>query len=200
LETAGGLFQQAETLLQKTEQTPHYWHGMDGLRYSIHLRRLGNETYSRQIAEATLEICKRNEWPDVLSYCHLVLGDLDTDISQFNNARQHHDDALKIARSNSRRRDVLIEALLTRGRWAAKQGQVRPAFNNLDEALGYTVDGGYRIYETDIRNALAWAHLAAGQPDSARAEATRARRMSEEMGYYWGQADADEVLGAIGEA
>jgi hypothetical protein len=60
------------------------------------------------------------------------------------------------------------------------------------------VDGGYRIYEADIRVALAWAHLAAGDPAAARPEAERAQRMSADMGYHWGQVDAAEVLAAGG--
>ena len=59
------------------------------------------------------------------------------------------------------------------------------------------MDGGYRIYETDIRVALAWAHLAAGNPAAARAEAERAQHMSTDMGYHWGQMDAAEVLAAL---
>jgi len=52
---------------------------------------------------------------------------------------------------------VLIEALLARGRWAAKyMKDATSTFNDLNEALGYAVDGGYRIYEADIRVALAW--------------------------------------------
>jgi hypothetical protein len=80
------------------------------------------------------------------------------------------------------------------------------AFNDLNEALGYALAGGYRIYEADIRIGLAWAHLALspgpspkgrGELEAARAEAERAHAMSEEMGYYWGKVDAAEVLSAI---
>jgi len=59
------------------------------------------------------------------------------------------------------------------------------------------VDGGYRIYEADIRMGLAWAHLAAGDRQAARAEAERAQRMSADMSYHWGQVDAAEVLAAV---
>jgi hypothetical protein len=71
------------------------------------------------------------------------------------------------------------------------------AFSDLNEALGYAVDGGYRRYEADIRIALAWAHLAAGDRQTARAEAERAQRMSADMGYHWGQVDVAEVLAAV---
>jgi hypothetical protein len=45
--------------------------------------------------------------------------------------------------------------------------------------------------------ALAWAHRAAGDPARARAEAERARQMSADMGYHWGQVDVAEVLAAL---
>jgi hypothetical protein len=61
--------------------------------------------------------------------------------------------------------------------------EVDQAFSDLNEALGYAVDGGYRLYEADIRVALAWAHLAAGDRQAARAEAERAQHMSADMGY-----------------
>ena len=51
-------------------------------------------------------------------------------------------------------REVLIEVLLARGRWAARNPKGLPdplGFSDLNEALGYAVDGGYRIYEADIR-------------------------------------------------
>jgi hypothetical protein len=47
--------------------------------------------------------------------------------------------------------------------------------------------------------ALAWAHLAAGDRQAARAEAERAQRMSADMGYHWGQVDAAEVLTVLAE-
>jgi tetratricopeptide (TPR) repeat protein len=103
-------------------------------------------------------------------------------------------------------RPALIEALLARGRYAVKNlpqagslREVEQAFADLEEALGYAVSGGYRIYEADIRVALGWAHLAAGDQNRARQEAQRAQQMSAQMGYHWGQVDAAEVLAAIAE-
>ncbi len=71
------------------------------------------------------------------------------------------------------------------------------AFSDLNEALDYAVDGGYRIYEADIRIALAWAYLADGNESAALDEATRALGMSEDMGYHWGIVDAKEVLAKL---
>ena len=74
---------------------------------------------------------------------------------------------------------------------------VNDAFNDLNEALNYTVEGGYRIYEADIRNALGWAYLANGEKQKAKESAERALQMSQEMGYHWGKVDAQEVLERI---
>jgi tetratricopeptide (TPR) repeat protein len=132
-----------------------------------------------------------------LSLCHRVLGDLDADAGQREKARGHYDEAVKIARSITHR-PALIEALLARGRWTARHLKDSPAaFSDLNEALDYAVDGEYRIYEADIHVAFAWANLAAGDHSKARAEAERARHMSAQMEYHWGQVDAAEVLKAL---
>ena len=49
----------------------------------------------------------------------------------------------------------------------------------------------------DIRIGLAWAHLSAGDRAAARDEVGYARRLSLEMGYYWGKKDAEEALAEI---
>ncbi len=187
-----------------------YLYSLRGIQHADHLRRVGDADYARRITDANLEICERNRVAQQISQCHRVLGDLDADAGDHKSARVHYDEALKIARGITKR-DVLIEALLARGRWLARHMQdVDAARSDLDEALVYAVDGGYRIYEADIRVGLAWAGVAAltlnpspsGRGtylDAARAEAERAHAMSETMGYHWGLVDASEVLGVLNE-
>jgi tetratricopeptide (TPR) repeat protein len=67
----------------------------------------------------------------------------------------------------------------------------------LNEALNYAVEGGYRIYEADIRVALGWAYLANGEKEKAKESAQRALQMSQELGYHWGKIDASEVIERI---
>ena len=89
--------------------------------------------------------------------------------------------------------ELLIEALLARGRHLAVVGDAaarQEGFEQLNEALGYALQGGYRICEADIRIALALAYRAAGDASRAAEQAARARALSEEMGYAWGVADA----------
>jgi hypothetical protein len=163
---------------------------------------VGQADYARRVTAANLEICERNRWSFMISMCHRVLGQLDAAEGQTAAAQTHFDTALTLARGISDRA-ALIEALLARGRWAARlsspdlSGLLTQAFSDLREALGHATDSGYRIYEADCRIALAWAHLAAQEATTAHQEATRAQTMSQEMGYHWGQVDAAEVLAAL---
>ena len=189
-------------LEQEIDPTIHYLYATKGIQHTSHLLRTGDVDYACRVAEANLQICESQHWTFLVSHCQRILGDLDTDAGQYTSAHTHYDNALEIARSISVR-DVLIEALLARGRWYARyMKDATSAFNDLNEALGYAVEGGYRIYEADIRVALAWAGIVdSGQGsvdrEKAKMEAERALRMSEEMGYYWGKVDAEKVLKEI---
>jgi tetratricopeptide (TPR) repeat protein len=157
LDPARAAFQQAETMLGQTDPGTKYLYSLNGIQHADHLRRVGQMDHARQVAEANWKICQRNSWRDDLSCSHRVLGDLDADAGQHNCARQHYDTALQIARNIYVQR-VLIEALLARGRWAARLGDIAAARSNLEEALNCAVSGGYRLYEPDIRIGLAWWH------------------------------------------
>ncbi len=188
-------FAQAEALDQEVYSSAgiRYLHSVLGIFHTEHLRRTGEAGYAQRVAEANVQICEQQHWAADLSGSHRVLGDLDFDAGQLDNARGHHDAALKLARNISKR-NVLIEALLARGRCNAKQGDATAAQSDLSEAFDYATVCGYRIYEADIRIALAWMHVAKGDMVAARAEASRAKQMSEEMGYYWGKVDAEEIF------
>jgi tetratricopeptide (TPR) repeat protein len=196
-QAAVAAFQQAEALEREIDPDEQYLYSQRGVRHADYLHRTGDANYARRVTEANLAICERCHWRDNWSRSCRVLGDLDADVGQHRSARAYYDKALKTARDIVRR-DVLVEALLARGRWYARHmHNSAAAFSDLNEALSYTTESAYRIYEADTRVALAWAHLAAGDFASAKAEAARARSMSEGMGYYWGQVDAAEVLTAI---
>jgi tetratricopeptide (TPR) repeat protein len=195
-EKARSTFADAEKLAQETNPSQRYLISGWGFYHANHLRRIGERDYARKVTEANLEISKRNHWIFVVSVCHRILGDLDSDAGNHASACAHYDTALKIARSISYR-PALIEALLARGRWQAKyMKDAQAAFSDLNEALNYAVEGGYLIYEADIRVALAWGY-SVGSMQSAKVEVEHALRMSEEMGYYWGKVDAEEVLATL---
>jgi tetratricopeptide (TPR) repeat protein len=197
LEKASQHFRDAEALERENDSSKSYLYSIWGIHHADHLRRQREAGYARKVTQANLAICERNHWPNDMSQCHRVLADLFADGGQQEKARESYVQALDLARSISSRL-VLIEALLGRGRWYAKiMRDPVAALSDLTEALEYARAGGYRLYEADIRVGLAWAHLAAGDKAAARDEAGYARRLSQEMGYYWGKKDAEEVLAEI---
>ena len=219
--TAGESFQKAE-VLEREINSIQYLFSQRGLQHSEYLLRYGEADYARRVTDANLEICEEYHWLDKVSKLHRVLGDLDI------NPQVHYAEALKIARSISRR-DVLIEALLGYGRWLVGLGlnpisqEVVQAISHaqtqqcymlslrtnenprnendltlarqyLDEALTYATTSGYRRYEADLRIALAWLHWREGDLVTARREADRAKRASEEMGYFLGKVDSAALI------
>ena len=198
-EMASRTFLEAEVLQKELDTSMLYLYSTRGIQHADHLRRRGEADYALMVTRANLKICESEHWPDDMSQCHRVLADLFADAGQQEKARESYDQALKLARSISHRL-VLIEALLGRGRWCGKfMKDHAAAFSDLNEALEYARAGGYRLYEADIRIALAWAHLAAGNVDLARGEARFALQMSQGMGYHWGIVDAKEVLAKLDE-
>lgn len=197
LEKASKAFLEAEAREKKDYPSRGCLCSLWGILYADHLRRMGKANYARRIINSNFNYCKKHDWPDDLSRCHRVLGDLFANAKKEKEARKSYDQSLKFARSISNKL-VLIEALLGRGLWHGKiMKDPAAASSDLTEALEYARAGGYRLYEADARIGLAWAHLAAGDKAAAKAEADYVRRMSQEMGYYWGRKDAEEVLGEI---
>ncbi len=149
---------------------------------------------------------------------------MDFDSGNYESAHAHYESALKIARSISKRDVLIEALLARGSFYAkVAVGATHPArthtasgstsmqdkttdgidgsplpltdaFTDLNEALNYAVEGGYRIYEADIRVALAWAYLENGEKEKAKQSAQRALQMSQEMGYHWGKVDGEEVM------
>lgn len=194
IEKANINFKKAEILRQDTDQYKYFLYRVDGTHYAEHLIRKGDNQYAWKITNENLEISLSNHWSDSICRCHRVLGNLTAKLGQYEVAREHFDKSLQIARSISHR-PVLIRALSARGMWRARYAKnAREAYSDLEEAQNYAISSGYRIYETDIHIGIAWAHIAAGDKEKAKAEAKHALQISKKIGYYWGKVDAEEVL------
>jgi len=182
-------FKQAEEVCKERfkHQNVQYLFSLWGIRHADHLLRTKEIDYAWSITFANLGYATQDHWIVVESQCQGALGDLDLDTGNHESAREHYESALKIARSISHR-PTLIEALLARGRFFAKHlKNTDAAFGDLNEALGYCVESSYRIYEADVRVALAWVYLANGEKEKAKSSAECALQMSNEMGYHWGR-------------
>jgi len=136
------------------------------------------------------------DWPPISSLAHRMLGDLEAGASQHDSALEHFAEAVKMAQGASRR-DVLIDALIGRGRWSARQGRVGAAHEDLGNALSYAIRGNFRVYHVDARLASALAFHAAGGIPRARSEAEYALQMSSEVSYFWGEMEADDFLESV---
>ena len=216
LNKAEEIFIHALNVERKIDPSINYLYALRGIQYAKFLFRIGKGGDALNVTEENLRICNKYNWLYLISGCHSLLGEIYVAWKEYELARNHLNESIKIARSIARH-DTLIEALLARGRFFAKSvvgvglsrhNNARPdsgdppvqdAFNDLNEALNYAVEGGYRIYEADIRVALGWAYLANGEKGKAKESAERALQMSQEMGYHWGKVDAEEVLEKIRE-
>lgn len=178
-----------------------HWGSANDAWYAMFLLRTGEAARAHRIAESQLKqidrrIGRNNPRPHIAVF-RRILGEAEAGLGQAEKAANNFDEAVRAARGLADRA-ILIEALLARGRWLARQGQARTAGRDLSEALEAALTGGYRVAEVDIRVGLAWLHSKSGQPLAALAEAERALRLSMEAGYFWGQGDAAEVLAGLG--
>lgn len=181
LDAASSDFRQAEAL-QRTSlpEQPHLY-SQEGVWHASHLRQTGARDEARRIIQASLARCERNGWLKSASQAHRVLADLDADEAQHAFARQHYDEALRLARMVDHPL-TLVEALLGRGRWRARSGSLDAARQDLREALDYALTDGYRMAEVEVRHALALLHTAAADPAAAQAEEAYAQHLSALLG------------------
>jgi tetratricopeptide (TPR) repeat protein len=167
---------------------------LSAIFHAEHLRRTGNLTRAKEIAEVNFKDLQ--DYVDEVVISHCILGRIAHDLRDSDTAMQHYHKAVMIARQASDRK-ILIEALLVRGQQAAKQGDIAVASSDLSEALDYAVSSGYRVFEISIRVGLAWMYLASGELVQAKNEVKQAKDMSRETGFYWGKVDSEEVLKQI---
>ncbi len=216
--TAGDSFQQAEALQCEIDSSEQYLYSQRGLKHAEYLLRYGEADYARRVTEASLSFAVRYPSPSDASLPHRILGDLGID-PQFHYAeslkiaRSISERAVLIeallgygrwlvglglipisqevvqAVSHSQTEQWYMLSLRTNEN-PRDENDLVLARQYLDEALTYATTSGYRIYEADLRIALAWLHWREGDLITARREADRAKRASDEMGYFWGQVDA----------
>ena len=195
-DTASDLFLQAEARQQKMQNDTRHLFSWRGIAYANFLNRAERLGHAEAIAEENLQICQEKGWLNLVGKANRTLGDINLNCGRQFNAGQYYDTAVKIARSTPRI-DALIEALMSRGQWAARHSNLKTARNDLSEALRWATVNGYRLFEADVRVGLAWLHDAEGNFSAARVEATQAQQMSREMGYCWGAIAAAEILEKI---
>jgi tetratricopeptide (TPR) repeat protein len=193
LDEASRQFAAAEKEQHQLDPTFPHLISLSGVWHAKYLRRIGERDRARSVTDKNLEVCEREGWRALVGLCHTLIGDLDCDEGDVNGARVHYEHGLRLARSLSHK-PSLIEALRGRGRWHVVRDQAKDAQIDLEEALVHATDDGYRIYEADARVSLSDALRAGHDDQGAREQAEHAHRLSEEIGYHWGQLDAAALL------
>ena len=188
------LFTRANEIETQRAGRPTQLTNLWGIYYAEHLRRTDRREQAASVLRANIDAVGKDQ-PEVMSECHRVLGDIALDIEGINSvsAEAHYAEALKIARTISHRA-ILIEALLGRGRLAAERGDLDHAHLDLLEALDYTRECGYALYEADAHLNLALAYARADDAELSRSENSRALGLCESINYWWGTQAAEAIL------
>lgn len=181
-ESASATFRRAEALQSALTPDYPYLYSQDRVWYADHLRQSGQADAARTMTLDNLAQCAERSWVRAISQCRRLLGDLDAAAGAVEQAMQHYQEAVQVARKVSHS-PTLIEALLARGSWLITQpAMLEAAISDLHEALAQAAANDYRLYEARVRLALVRAYEVGGDTTAAQAEAQTARRLAAAAG------------------
>lgn len=186
-------FKEAERLERRIRPDRRFLYSLRGIQHADHLCRVQRLDEAQAITETNLAICEENAWLDHVSQCHRVLSNVFLIKNKDEGGYRHIIDSLKTAHLNSRK-DTLISALSTRGRWYVHLQRYDEAFQDLNEALSLAQASDYLILEISIRIALSLAHTASKDFKLAEQELKFSKHLSNKVGYFWGVRDAKEAF------
>jgi tetratricopeptide (TPR) repeat protein len=191
LEIATEQFARAESLQASIEPERPRLTSLYGLWHAEHLFHTGNLIAARSLAQYVLDHGRAEHQLDDISMSWRVLGNIAAAEQAHNEAAKCFDEAVRGARAISEL-TVLLEALLARGRWAARL-RYGDATADLNEALNLARGGSYKPSEAKIRLGRARVLAAKENLTSARAELARALELAQETNYYWAIKEADSL-------
>jgi tetratricopeptide (TPR) repeat protein len=181
--------------------------GEAGLRYAEYLLRIGNFTRAAEILDECLTFAEYLRRIGFKVWCHRLGGKLYVQIGNelsgedasevLVKARTEFNTAVTIA--NKATEYDRVEALIARGIWAAKIGDVELAQQDLQEALDRSSAAGFRLKQVDAYTGQAWLYITKNRYDLARNAAELALSISRSAEYAWGQLDAENVLAFLSE-
>lgn len=170
-------------IIEETRKEVEGFTSQRGAHYAIYLLKIGDYKLAREIAEKSLERSESNNWTEEISMFHRILGDLELNSKNFEKAFSHYTKALRIARC-VQRKDILIEILISKGRYAIVQEEFEDSLSYLSEALKHSIEGQYKIYQCDIHVVMSLAYLSLGKEEKSKYEAAIAQKMCSKIGYH----------------
>ena len=183
LDIAKQNFEKAKKMTHEINNNDTNLFSSAGIFHSDHLLLTKNTEQALEISQFNLEKSIKMSWPEDISLCYRAIGDIKFSSGEYEQAKENYDTAVSLARTISRR-DVLIEALIARGRWFLKNEILDSAFIDLNEGLGYAIDGDYKIYEMTLRLLISEI-FASNNPEKAKVEREKAISMNNDINYFW---------------
>lgn len=154
----------------------------EGIRYGDALLACGERDRAQTVAQDILSSARGERSVPLESMGSRLLGELRESEGNSESARELYDNAVRLARATTRR-EILIEALLARGRQARQGGAASQAEQDLREAVRECRENGYRPFEADSRRELGGVLVNTGRSEMGRAELEKAKRLFKETGY-----------------
>lgn len=168
---------------------------ISGLFEAEHLSALGARKSARELAEANLLTCDRNDWVKAEACCHIILGSLHLADSPAK-ARSH----LKKIRDWTARTghmECILQAHILAAEIAHCSGDLPGALAEANAGLNLAEGCGFGRFAIDLLLLLAKTQLAIPEIRAALGNAREAldRSQHPDCQYAWGETDALHVCG-----
>lgn len=177
-----------------------------GIFWADLLVRLGRVAHARQLTEANLQICQRNNWYDDTARCHWVFGRIDIVEGRLSMANDHLNRAESIMRRGHMLTD-LSRVLLAKADLHRRQKAWDEASRYVEETLRLAAPRMLRLVHADalvmqgrivleraMANDLQDSEQAKTQMYRAQDDAKAGLVMARQCGYPWAERDALVLL------
>ncbi|NOR78228.1 MAG: tetratricopeptide repeat protein [Methanophagales archaeon] len=193
-EEAGNWFRQADELQIKIDGNRLY--SLVGVNYADFFLSMKRIDEAFELTKQNLEIGKSQNWPAVISSCHRCLGAIERVNGNHEEAEDHLQKALEIARKVGMP-FLEIETLLESSRLHLDMGRYEDAIRDANEVLKICVWTCFKLYEPEAEIVLSKGYLALNDIEQAETFAHSAYEKAVSMSYRWQEGDAVHLLGEI---
>jgi tetratricopeptide (TPR) repeat protein len=171
-------------------------HSLRGVEYADFFISLKRIYEAFELTTRNLEICESENAVNDISRCHRGLGAIERIKGNHDEAEDHLQNALELARKIGQPA-LEIEALLEFGRLHLDRGKPEDAVNACQAVLKLCERTGFKFYEPEDEVVLGKAYLASGDTEQAKTFVQSAYDKAIGMKYRWAEGDAAHLLGEV---
>ncbi len=187
-------FRVADELAKKISR--HRLYSLWGIHYADFLISMKKIDEVYELTKENLEICQRNNLRNEISRCHRCLGAIESKKNNLQQAKEHLQKALDIARRVGQL-SLEIEALIEFGRLNLEKRKYEDAIGNAEGVLKICGRTGFIFYEPDTEIVLSRAYLGLKDIEKAKGFGESAYEKAVSMKYRWAEGDGGHLLGEI---